>query len=89
MSPWSNRAFSERDREPEPGAAARARRIGLVEALEQVRKVFARNPGTAIGDLDERPEAVTANADCHLPAPVLESVPDQVGDDALDAPRGP
>src|SRR5439155_15518510 len=33
-----------RDREAEPGPGAAARRVGLVEALEQVRQVLGRDP---------------------------------------------
>src|SRR5438477_9531730 len=77
----------EGDREAQPGAAARAGRIGLVEALEQMRQVLGRDPGARVGDLDEGAVSVPGDAYGDAVAAVIERVSDEVGDDSLEPPR--
>src|SRR6266508_5123465 len=76
-----------RDRQAEAGPTAAASRISLVEALEQVRQVLRRNPGSLVDDLDEGASVVAADVDGYSAAPVIQSVADEIGDDALEPPR--
>src|SRR5438477_10089376 len=77
----------EGDRQAEPGATARAGRIGLVEALEQMRQVLGRDPRPAVDNLDEGVVSFAADAYGDAVATVVERIPDEVGDDSLEPPR--
>src|SRR6266487_599342 len=76
-----------RDRQAEAGPTAAAGRIGLVEALEQVGQVLRRNPPSLVDHLDEGTEPVPADTNSHAAPAMLQSVSDQVGDDALQPAR--
>src|SRR5215210_204096 len=76
----------ERDRQAEAAARSRARAVRLVETVEEVRQVGRSDAAPAVGDLDEGADAVAADPHRDVAAAVLEGIPDQVGDDALEAP---
>src|SRR5438105_15865408 len=67
-----------RDREAQAGAGTAARRVGLVEPLEQVRQVLGRDSGALVGDLDEGAGPVASDSNRDAVAAVLERVADEV-----------
>src|SRR5262249_7764461 len=64
-----------------------SRRMGLVEALEDQRKLFRRNARPAVGHLDAALDTVGAGPHPDIAAAVLNRVLHQVGQYALDPAR--
>lgn len=68
-------------------ARAGSRRVGLVEALEDVRQVPGRDTRTRVGHLDIAPGTVGAGPHPDIAAAVLDRVAEEVGQDPLDPAR--
>src|SRR5437867_1084450 len=75
------------DREAKARAATGTGRIRLVEALEQVWQVLGWDPGSPVDHLDEGADPFAADAHGRRVTAVLKRVPNQIGDDPLEAAR--
>ena len=77
------------DRQPEPGAAARARLIAAVEALEQTRQVGGVDALAVVRDRERRPCGGIRQLDrAHASRPrVADRVREQVLDHDAEHPR--
>ena len=77
-----------RDREAQAAAAGMPRRIGLVEALEDVRQPLRRHPGPAVRDRHHQCIGRTLHADLDgRTGGVLARVVEEVAEDPLEAAR--